>query len=168
MDAKHFEAALKIYLDSLVPAKIPPKHRSILSWLYWAVLFRICADVPSSVLKQYCYIASILSDYRLNLVPTHDIWHLFLINCFLLLISSIYFKLHFSFPCNCWLCFLLGQLWFYSWFYCRIFFGFPMWNFACWQDYGDVTGYYSPGESHTQCVNEFTSLAKSYKKILRA
>ena len=55
MDLKHFKAALKIYLDSLVPANIPPQHHSILSWLLWAVLSRICGEEPSSVLKQYCF-----------------------------------------------------------------------------------------------------------------
>ena len=46
-------------------------------------------------------IASILSDYRVNLVSMNEIWLLFLI-VFLLLISSIFFKLYFSFPRNWW------------------------------------------------------------------
>ena len=51
MDLKHFEAALKIYLDSLVLANIPRQHLSIISRLLGAVFFRICADVPSSVIS---------------------------------------------------------------------------------------------------------------------
>ena len=53
VDLKHFKAALKTYLDSLARANIPPQHILILSRLLWAVHFRICADVLSSVLKQY-------------------------------------------------------------------------------------------------------------------
>ena len=67
VDLKHFKAAFKLYLDSLVPGNIPRRHLPILSKLLWAVFFWICADVSSTVFIAIIAIVAVLFYYWITI-----------------------------------------------------------------------------------------------------